>query len=307
MSGFKQPPVWGEWQDISDRDFQFIIHNAFYSTLMSAFRQVELNFLEMQIALDAAKCAYYNASADLTHCIAEAASQCDLIDMNNVENASQMSDISGLLPISDFLELARNYDDPMQWVKSTASLFLYWKYAVKPTVSDVRTAIDAAKGRIKTAYDGERPQSFRARLQEAHDDGFITTCGATVTVEPSYRKDVLAKSFTTLDRLGLSLTPSNGWDLVPYSFVLDWFTNVDDILESISMYCHPYRFSVKNIATYTKTVKLVSVQNETFSGSYTASDYVRSNSSLFPPLRLQGRDAWRSHKLEGAALIIGQL
>lgn len=39
-----------------------------------------------------------------------------------------------------------------------------------------------------------------------------------------------------LDYSDLSLEVSNLWDMVPFSFVIDWFTNIGDILESIDNY-----------------------------------------------------------------------
>lgn len=244
--------------------------------------------------------------ADVTHCVAEAASQTDLIDMNNIENAASAADLSSLLPIADFVQLARNYDDPLQYAKTGASLYLYWKYAVKPTVADVRTVIEMKKQGISSAKSSLKPQSFRSRGQDAHGDGCVTTYGATIVVSPSANDDVLARAGNALDKLGLSLTPSNAWDLVPWSFVIDWFINTNDILDCISLYCHSYRFTVRSITTFAKSTKLITCEGS-IAGSYTASYYTRSLGSLFPPIQLQGRDLWRSHKLEGAALIIGLL
>jgi hypothetical protein len=303
---FMKPIEWGDWTDIEDKTFRFEIVHCFYADLMSAMKAMELSYFELGAAANLATCAKHALEADVTHCVADAAGQCDLIDMNNIENAASSADLSSLLPIADFIQLARNYDDPMQYAKTGASLFLYWKYAVKPTVADVRTAIDVKKHGLQSAFSGLGVQSFRSRGSAAHSDGCVTTYGATVVVSPSANDDVLSKAGNALDKLGLSLTPSNAWDLVPWSFVIDWFVNTNDILDCISMYCHPYRFTVRSVTTFAKTVKLVNC-DEGIIGSYTASYYTRSLGSLFPPLQLQGRDLWRSHKLEGAALIVGLL
>jgi hypothetical protein len=118
--------------------------------------------------------------------------------------------------------------------------WLSYRYGMMPLVYDVQ---DAAKA---VAYLGVNPKRHTARARETHNQ---TTTGidmvsafrfnvsreieteTTITVRAGvlYELDV-RNSFG----LGLSEIPIAAWEVVPYSFVSDWFVNFGDFLRAIT-------------------------------------------------------------------------
>lgn len=301
MTG-KGPPDPYPWSDPVALDLTFRYILVEYETLMTTRAQLEMLSFERRLDIAIANCMKANGDAVRCSAIADAVRSVEMVDMNNIENLSQLGIDEVISPLKDFIQLARNYDDPVQWAKTSASLFLFWKYAVKPTVSDVREAMRISRQGYSDILSS-LPSRVVVRGRSSHFDtslGVNTDAAALVTVIPTAR-DAVSSAITSLDKLGLALTPSNAWDVVPFSFVVDWFANTNDILDIMSSSFHSYRYRVGEIVASYRSEQLVTSAR----GRVQVVVYDRSVTTSFPPLSLQGRDAWRSHIMEGAALIVG--
>lgn len=111
--------------------------------------------------------------------------------------------------------------------KAAASLFLSFHYGYSLFLKDTQELYDSL-GRI----------DFLSRCQ-AHCSvdtiqGSHVECRYQCWYHPWEQVRSLLRQL--LEASDISLEASNLWDLIPFSFVVDWFTNVGDILESFDNY-----------------------------------------------------------------------
>jgi hypothetical protein len=115
-----------------------------------------------------------------------------------------------------------------------AQNWLKYRYGVMPMVMTAQAA-------LKLAREAERPPRFTARgeasLSDSSSDVWLTTDGsyATVVINRERKYKVTARAGVLydwsasklLDELGLNgrSIPSALWELIPFSFIADWFLN----------------------------------------------------------------------------------
>nr|APG77125.1 hypothetical protein [Beihai levi-like virus 33] len=112
------------------------------------------------------------------------------------------------------------------------------RYAWRPLVYDVNGIIKYARG----DHALSKRQTFRGFTGDSGstDDKFEVTIGGdncvveyTLQTKRSVRAGVLCEArsdLTSTNHLGLMNVAKAGWDLVPYSFILDWFINISGTL-----------------------------------------------------------------------------
>jgi hypothetical protein len=117
------------------------------------------------------------------------------------------------------------------------SNWLQLQYGWKPLLSDVYGAADALskrpKGDWRVTAKATRSQTTTG-FQQWNDAG-AGTCRAKATISAMTRIDALPQNeaLISLASLGITNPLSIGWELVPYSFVVDWMYPVGDWLESL--------------------------------------------------------------------------
>lgn len=109
--------------------------------------------------------------------------------------------------------------------KTLASIWLSSRYGITLTIRDTNDLISSVKqeiGELGKVY-------YTCRGGSLSDD---VVAHAKLYYSPSQQNDM----FSWIEKLyswDLLPTLDNLWDLVPYSFVVDWFLNVSDILDGI--------------------------------------------------------------------------
>jgi hypothetical protein len=106
--------------------------------------------------------------------------------------------------------------------KLAGSSWLAYRYQYNTTVSD----LEELEGAI------ERFDNL-SRLA-----GSITSYGTASDSTGSYHCALVVNSKSVLDRplmkkMNLRPTLANAWDMIPYSFIVDWFTNIGEVLAAI--------------------------------------------------------------------------
>jgi hypothetical protein len=178
------------------------------------------------------------------------------IETNNLENLSQLSSITDLIePIQGFRSLVRmvRYGaNPVQLTLSIldvlASAKLTWEYGIAPTISDAREI--AAKTRPIydriSSNDYFKPQTFNGKFTYEVPDTYIASLsGLTIVSRAKIRGNLNPHSYLAailpLHAFGLVPSLAHLWDLLPFSFVVDWFVNVgrrlEDVDSSVEMLC----------------------------------------------------------------------
>lgn len=109
-------------------------------------------------------------------------------------------------------------------IKSLSGAYLSGKYGDRLTVADAR---QLSENQLKPSKNGYTASSM---------DGSIKVLGhtfkGTSRIGIYYKSDPFDWFFENLERSSLTFTALDAWDLVPYSFVADWFFDISGVLES---------------------------------------------------------------------------
>lgn len=139
--------------------------------------------------------------------------------------------------------IRRNYRElKTQSVRdATADAWLAMQYGWKPLLSDVYGAVDML---VERASDIQRFMAKSKAVRSVEIPGswykgdnpngvwnFKSTF--KVTIKYTYMFDVTQSAFTQQVRLGLTNPLLLAWELVPYSFVVDWFLPIGNALSNL--------------------------------------------------------------------------
>jgi hypothetical protein len=186
------------------------------------------------------------------------------VDQNFIETALELRAV--LSPFEAFRQL-REIPDLLkvgaggvrQVLKILASADLAYKFGVVPTMQDAHAVADVAQRTLEILPDLSRVRLARGKVVVHLPDGTIpgfTECSAvfrtmaTFNVEP----DSLGSAFIKLDRLSVLPTFSRIWDLIPFSWLADYFVSLGDILGLVEKQALMLACSV---GFSTSTVKIV--------------------------------------------------
>lgn len=133
--------------------------------------------------------------------------------------------------------------------------YLGYRYGLRPFISDLKE-VSALSGRLedRLSRDFSKPRTIKSRRTASNtstgrytsgsstNGGFDTksiftreierTEFAQVSKNPSWESQSLATHF--LDTFHVRDVASVAWELVPYSFVVDWFLPIGDIIDNFS-------------------------------------------------------------------------
>lgn len=152
--------------------------------------------------------------------------------------------------------------------KETSNVFLAYRYGLSPLLSDINGAaqhlaerihgippkrsLGKAKSRITTVINNPISPSINIASSETV---FVTD----ITVKISARYDIFSPALRDVSRLGFT-TPTNvAWELVPFSFVVDWFFPIGNYLSSLSA-TEGLTLKDVTVTTVIKAVRTLTVQ-----------------------------------------------
>lgn len=124
-----------------------------------------------------------------------------------------------------------------------ANTYLLWKFGIEPfadELQEISEKLDTVVARLRSNSAGLRSLRGMMTHQFGVGDGYwsafkLTTRSEVICSFPSY-STLLA--ILPLKLTGLDPTFSNAWDLVPFSFVVDWFFNVGGKINAGETYLH---------------------------------------------------------------------
>jgi len=113
--------------------------------------------------------------------------------------------------------------------------WLAFQYGVRPLVSDIVNSLELLDRQLI-----EPPKVFKTSANITGSWQTFSQAGGTNKFHSQTKKlrltcyyTVDSSSLKTASSLGLTNPLSLAWELVPYSFVIDWFINIGDYLESL--------------------------------------------------------------------------
>jgi hypothetical protein len=205
-------------------------------------------------------------------------------------------------------------------LKTWSNNYLTVKYGVLPTISDLEHIWDAVK-RAGPYIDKNGFSTYSAgrttlvpgvcRVFET-DIPVISGCEQHLKLALSNEDDGFQRIVEGLDNIGMLPTFENLWDIIPYSFVLDWFIDIGGFLERIDTHLRLERQNVRYVTMSQKESRVISFPLGSMPyvfGELTRVYYHRWTSSQcpLPPLTLQQEPTPSDHWLEGGALIFQRI
>lgn len=171
----------------------------------------------------------------------------------------------------DYIQRLRRYkkQDPRKWIDAIAGSWLEWQFGVQPLISDLKSAYDALD---RLNWDPFIRKSIRVTGKDSEQSGPVNTHQWSANAKAIftgfqtrelYRKVVyralwarerdkainLSAGHRMAESFGLNLREfvPTAWELMPWSFLIDYFTNIGDILEQSFASTSEVRWIVKTI------------------------------------------------------------
>lgn len=147
----------------------------------------------------------------------------DALDHIPMLNENSISNIMELVGFIKALVIDHRIEIP----KSLQSLWLSYRYSYTTTKSDAEEAIAFMHRHVNDDFLNSGFSCYGITHENVSGVNVTVRCRLDVKQK---ELDTLSKIWTTLYRYGLTPSFYVVWDMVPYSFIVDWFIPVGDIL-----------------------------------------------------------------------------
>lgn len=196
--------------------------------------------------------------------------------------------------------IARFLSNVPKGYHAMADSWLKYRYVYNTTKSDVQDAMDKLS---KSVITGDN--SLVHVVRSAGVDGSFSYF---VKVKLTNKlQNGVAELHRSLRQYGLAITPYNIWDMIPFSFIVDWFLPIGTSLENLDadFYYHSQFYDIN----YCEVSELFSKSVVIGNSSFTLSRYNRSVTNSVPTLTWYEENPSRKtvifRCLDAASLIIG--
>lgn len=163
----------------------------------------------------------------------EAASQIPLTDVNVIAFLRDLKDPRSLIPKLENVSLLRD----------VSSVYLWQKYALLPTIDDTLSIVNSIK---KYNTGPPRFRVGRAGYSKTEESaGASYSLSQRVKLVVSDQEKGYMSLLNRIDDVGMLPTLDRLWDLVPYSFAVDWLVDVGDYLKQMTARERLQRYDVR--------------------------------------------------------------
>jgi hypothetical protein len=154
---------------------------------------------------------------------------------NNLENISGLKGIGEIVKtLVDGYKAFKNLNI-VAAAKALASAYLIYKFAIEATGRDVSSMRKAGPRTLRRIANIKESFTFRKHSQSVQVP-FTAVELTNVRLSAEYilwrNTDFESILIDSLDSIGLLWSPGNLWDLVPLSFVVDWFVNIGNWMDA---------------------------------------------------------------------------
>jgi hypothetical protein len=194
-------------------------------------------------------------------------------------------------------------------LKTHASNHLAIQYGILPTIDDIKSIIEAftrAKPYLdRHGYSTYNAVSSESKMQDDLTFDLVQRIKVAIEDEDSTFQALAQK----VDSMGFALTLENVWDLIPYSFIVDWFIDIGGFLERADTRMRLSNLNIKYATMSEKTTitrSLVPNLALPVSGTLSVVHYHRwtTDHCPVPPLIPSSTPSVSDHWLEAGALIV---
>lgn len=195
----------------------------------------------------------------------------------------------------------------LSMLKDASNLILQHDFGWLPTISDLKELFGLIT-KHGPFFDkkGNRCLTAAHFSRVSNGNGFVSSITQRIKIAVKEEEDILSSLYQQTKSMGFFPTLNNLWDLVPYSFVIDWFIDVGDFLERIDNRFFLATMDVQYVTmSFTEETQFVLPSSlMPFTGTVTQRYYHRwvSDQCPVPPLSLNVKQDF-SHWVDAAALI----
>lgn len=210
----------------------------------------------------------------------------EVIERVNDFSSNSLAYISDLREIGSTIKTALGVFEVGLNPKSLADLWLSGRFGDRLTLADTKELFTSLNRAVKR---GSGPTKARAVMRKT-DTTVLTGIPvshqrvSTIIVRTPKNKDLM-ESVESLMRWDLWPTLENTWDLIPFSFVVDWFLSISDILSQIDAAVEaPY---LKPLTQYVsdKSIFSVDYRDDGLAGSLRQTYYRRGRYDVLADVR----------------------
>jgi hypothetical protein len=193
--------------------------------------------------------------------------------------------------------------------KRAAGTYLTIHYGLLPNISDLSRIWDSFCKKIPL-LDRNGFHTCNAGYAETLTMGNITyRTEQHIKIAVADVDSQLIELINKAESIGILPTFSNVWDLIPFSFVLDWFINIGDFLERFDAGQRIQRLNIQYVTTSRKDIvsgNLIPSASSPYVGTVEMAHYTRwvSDQCPVPPLSPSDNLTVSNHWLEAGALLI---
>jgi hypothetical protein len=226
-----------------------------------------------------------------------------LSKMNDFTTKTQTDLIANILQAKQMMSILSFVKFfPKNPLTGFASAFLAYQFAIKPSIEDYKTMVSMSKKIRKAMKEWNdkvgKVQYFHYTYLdneiETSSRKIYTYCNGTIvtnkknlgkaTVAIIGNRATVSESIIKMSQLGINKPLETLWEIIPFSFIIDWFTDISGFIAQVSAPECPLKFTVQD-ACYSmlNEVKTTSTTSNrrglVFSGDIfcSAKSYYRSN------------------------------
>jgi hypothetical protein len=220
---------------------------------------------------------------------------------------------------TNMIEFLRDLRHPTQMIPKLRNLrslkewsgrYLTVQYGILPTVRDLQTIVKAFKDRVPY-LDKNGFRTYAAGEPSQLTVGKLTyTKLQYLKVALDREDDEFKLLIERLENMGIFPDFEKIWDLVPYSFVIDWFVDVGKMLKRVDTNLRLLRLKIRYVTMSRKTTMSGSSDSDTletpFIGTVEWTKYQRwvSDQCPSPTLSLTTPSQPFNHWLDAGALLV---
>lgn len=226
-------------------------------------------------------------------------------------NATRINMLAFLRDLKDVKSLIPSLRN-LTSLKGASRQFLAVKYGILPTISDLQHIVTAMKN-VKPNYDVNGFTPYYASCHSSSTSEYHhSELEQHIKIAIANEDNAFESLLEGLERIGIFPSLEHVWDLIPYTFVIDWFMDVGDLLARVDTNLRLIRLNIRYATMSTKLTTFMVVPlspDLPCSGTISSVLYHRwtTDRCPVPPLSLQTPLTAASHWLEAGALIIQRL